>query len=171
MNAREGQDGLALPVTLFALAVLALLTAALAGTTTSELESGRLVDWDRRALYLAEAGLEHQIFVLKQDKNAPSVGTVSLGGSPLEGRYQVTVTCLEFTSAGGTCTANRESRTWRITSTGQLWQGTTLVHSRTVEALVEIRYCGGAPNVRGCPTTGPVYGSPEAVLVHRWEQR
>lgn len=167
----RGQDGLALPVTLFALAVLALLTAALAGTTTAELESERLVDWDRRALYLAEAGLEHQIFALKQNKDAGDVGTVSMGGSALEGRYNVIRQCVTLASAGGTCTDNRESRTWRITSRGELWQGATLVHTRTVEALVEIRYCGGADNVKGCPTAGALYGSPEAVLVHRWEVR
>ena len=167
----RGQDGLAMPVTLFALAVLALLTAALAGTTTAELESERLVDWDRRALYLAEAGLEHQIFALKQDKDSGDVGTVSMGGSPLEGRYHVIRQCVDLASAGSTCRDNRESRTWRITSRGELWQGATLVHTRTVEALVEIRYCGGADNVKGCPTGGAAYGSPEAVLIHRWEPR
>lgn len=165
------ERGLALPLTLFALVVLAVLTAALAGTTTAELESARLVDWDRKALYLAEAGLEHQIFLLKQDKDAPAVGTVSVGGSPLEGRYTVEVECLPLASAGGTCTENRESRTWRITSRGELWQAGAMVYSRTVEAVVEIRYCGGMDNTKGCPTTGPMYGSPEAVVVRRWVQR
>lgn len=168
---RLPQDGLALPLTLFVLVILALLTAALAGTTTAELESGRLVHWDRRALYLAEAGLEHQIYVLKQDKDGGAVGTIPLGGSPLEERYTVNLQCLPEASAGVRCTENRESRTWRITSAGELWQGTSLLHSRTVEAVVEIRYCGGAQNLRGCPSTGPLYGSPQQVLVRRWQQR
>lgn len=170
------QDGLALPLTLFVLVVLALLTAAVAGTTTAELESSQLVDRDRRALYLAEAGLEHQIYALKVNKDTGPVGTVSLGGSPTEERYVVDLRCLQELSAGRTCTGNRESRTWLITSTGELRQGTSLVHSRTVEAVVEIRYCGGAQNVRGVgcpssPSTGSLYGSPQRVLVRRWQQR
>jgi len=170
LHAYRREEGVALPVTLFVLVILALLVAALAGTTLGELESERLVDWDRRALYLAEAGVEHQIFSLKVDKDAPAVGTVSMGGSPLEGRYVVSLTCLPFLSAGGSC-SRPESRTWLITSRGELWQDGTRVHVRTVEAVVEIRYCGGAANFKDCPTSGPLYGSPEVVLVHRWEQR
>ncbi len=170
--ASRREDGVAFPVTLFALTVLALLTAAVAGMTTAEVNSERLVDWDRRALYAAEAGLEHQLFVLQQDQEAGAVGTVSLGGSPLEQRYTVTVQCTPLLSARATCSGEAESRTWEVTSRGQLVQGSTVVHERVVRALVEVRYCGGAPSADPrCPGGGPLYGTPRAVLIRRWEFR
>ncbi len=167
------ERGLALPLTLFALTVLALLAAALAGATTSELESERWVDWDRKALYAAEAGVEHQIYELKRNKSAGPVGTVSLGVfGDLDLRYSVDLQCVALRSAGGSCSENRESRTWEVTSRGQLVRGGTVVHERSVWALVEIRYCGGAASSDpACPSGGSVYGTPRAVLVRRWEVR
>ncbi len=148
--------GLALPLTLFVLVVLALLTAALAGTTVAEIDSDRLVAWDRKALYAAEAGLEHQIYELKRDKSAAPVGTASLSPNL---RYVVTSECKPELSAGATCTENRELRAWEITSTGEVLDRGAVIHSRTVWALVEIRY--GGPN----------YGTPRSVSVLRWEFR
>jgi Tfp pilus assembly protein PilX len=139
-TARPSREaGFAFPVTLFALTVLALLTAALAGVTSAELESGRLGEWDRRALYAAEAGVEHQLFQLKRNRMAGPVGSVSLGGSPVEARY---VAGLAPASPGGLCAADpgADESWWEVTSRGQLWQGANLVHERRVAALVEIRY-------------------------------
>ncbi|MCS7235195.1 MAG: hypothetical protein RMM30_04370 [Armatimonadota bacterium] len=133
------EAGFAFPLTLFALTVMALLTAALAGVTSAELESGRLWEWDRRALYAAEAGVEHQLFQLKRDRLAGPVGLVSLGGTPLDVRY---VVGLAPAGPGGICTADpgADESWWEVTSRGQLWQGASLVHERRVTALVEIRY-------------------------------
>ncbi len=150
----ESERGFALPLTLFVLAVLALLAAALAGVTAAEIQTGRLVDWDRKALYLAEAGLEHQIFEWKRDQNSPAVGVVSLGGSPLEMRYAVAVQDAGTGRCGGTPDPNW--RWWRVTSRGELVQAGSPVHSRTVEALAEIEYQGG---------------SPRSVVLCRWSSR
>ncbi|MDR7394524.1 MAG: hypothetical protein QN196_08235, partial [Armatimonadota bacterium] len=127
-----------------------------AGTTVAELDSDRLVDWDRKALYAAEAGLEHQVYELKKDKNAGPVGTASLSPNL---RYVVSSQCRPELSAGATCTENRELRTWEITSTGEVVDGAGVIHSRTVWALVEIQY--GGQN----------YGTPQSVSVLRWEFR
>lgn len=135
---RSDERGLALPLTLFVLAVLALLTAVLAGTTTAEVGSERLADWDRRALYAAEAGVEHQIFELKANPLAGPVGPVSMGGSPLEVRYQVTGLTPVVPPVGfGPCPGLGPQ--WEITGVGQLWQGAVRVHERQVGARVEIR--------------------------------
>ncbi len=137
-RAAVGQAGFALPVTLFVLVLLALLAAALAGATTAELQGERLADWDRRVLYVAEAGLEHQIYRLKGDRNAGPVGTVSLGGSPWTFRYTVDA---RPAAPGGQCRGVvADAGWWEIRSVGQLVQGATVVHSRTVDALVEIQY-------------------------------
>ncbi|MFN3286583.1 MAG: hypothetical protein ACK45F_09905 [bacterium] len=132
---REG--GFALPLTLFALTLLALLTAALAGMTTASVETSRLADWDRKALYAAEAGLEHQIYELKRGRATP-VGQQSLGGAPLEARYRVTQ--LVSSGPGGVCTDDLpvQEQWWEVTARGELLEGGNVVHSRTVRALVEI---------------------------------
>ena len=156
LSAVGDQQGLALPLTLFVLVVLAVLTAALAGTTVAEIDSDRLVDWDRKALYAAEAGLEHQLYELKKDKNAGPVGTVSLNPNL---RYSVTRECKPELSAGATCDQNRERRTWEITARGEVLDGVGVVHRREVWALVEVRYWGSN------------YGTPRSVSVLRWEFR
>lgn len=156
LPALREQQGLALPLTLFVLVILALLTAAVAGVTTTQADSDRLVDWDRKALYAAEAGLEDQIYALKKNKAAGAVGTVSLNPNL---QYSVTLQCKPELSAGAICSQNRPLRTWEITSTGKVLNGTTVVHSRAVRALVEIRY-GGAD-----------YGTVQSVSVLRWEFR
>lgn len=144
---REG--GFALPLTLFALTLLALLTAALAGTTTARVETGRLADWDRKALYAAEAGLEHQIYELKRGRTTP-VGLQSLGGAPLQARYHVTR--LISSGPGGLCTddALTQEQWWEVTARGELLEGGNVVHSRIVWALVEINRSGPLPRVTVC---------------------
>lgn len=142
--------GFALPLTLFVLTIVGLLTAALAGATTAQLGVGRLADWDRRALYAAEAGVEHQVFALKADRGAGPVGPVSMGGSPLEARYQVV--SLVPSAPGGVCSAEpgADESWWEVTSLGQVWQGSVRVHEREVRALLGIRYDTPSPQVRIC---------------------
>ncbi|MCL6499519.1 MAG: hypothetical protein K6U07_05800 [Firmicutes bacterium] len=131
------EGGFALPLTLFALTLLALLTAALAGMTTARVDTSRLADWDRKALYAAEAGLEHQIYELKRGRTTP-VGQQSLGGAPLEARYRVTQ--LDPSGPGGMCTDDptAQEQWWEVTARGELLEGGNVVHSRIVWALVEI---------------------------------
>lgn len=132
---REG--GFALPLTLFTVTLLVLLTAALAGMATARVEISRLADWDRKALYAAEAGLEHQIYELKRGRTTP-VGQQSLGGAPLEARYRVTQ--LVSSGPGGMCTDDllAEEQWWEVTARGELVAGGNVLHSRIVWALVEI---------------------------------
>lgn len=134
-----GPEGLALPLTLFALTLLALLAAALAGVTASELQAGRFAEWDRHAAYVAEAGIEHQLFAFKVNRNASSVGTVNLGGHPLRRQYVVNA---RTGSPGGVCTDDllEDESWWEITSFGQLWRGAELVHQRSISALVQVVY-------------------------------
>ncbi|MDR7607496.1 MAG: hypothetical protein QN161_03250 [Armatimonadota bacterium] len=133
---REG--GFALPLALFTLTLLAVLTAALAGMTTAQVETSRLADWDRKALHAAEAGLEHQIYELKRGRTTPVDGQ-SLGGAPLEARYRVTR--LVSSGPGGMCTEDlpAQKQWWEVTARGELLEGGNVVHSRIVWALVEIR--------------------------------
>lgn len=158
MRGRPGQpdraeEGLALPLTLFALAVLALLAAALAGVTAAGVEGTRLADWDREALYAAEAGIEHQLFLLKGDPGAPPVsGPQWL----LPGRTRYRVVALSQLAAAGTCPPGELSRTWEITTQGELLQGSTVLHARGVRALVEV--CYDALLV------------PRRVLIHGWQE-
>jgi hypothetical protein len=138
------ERGLAFPMTLFVLVVLALLAAALGSSTASGLEGARLADWNRKALYAAEAGVEHQIHLLKEGSEegsaAPTSG--SLGGSPGV-RYQVTqVTGLEPT---GRCSLPLREERWQITARGELVQGAAVVAARQVQAVVEICFLGSSP--------------------------
>jgi hypothetical protein len=133
------ERGLAFPMTLFVLVVLALLAAALGSSTASGLEGARLADWNRKALYAAEAGVEHQIHLLKE--GSPAYASGSVGGSPGV-RYRVTqVTGLEPT---GRCSPLREER-WQITARGELVQGAAVVAARQVQAVVEICFLGSSP--------------------------
>jgi hypothetical protein len=138
------ERGLAFPMTLFVLVVLALLAAALGSSTASGLEGARLADWNRKALYAAEAGVEHQIHLLKEgspEEGSPAPASGSLGGSPGV-RYRVTqVTGLEPT---GRCSPLREER-WQITARGELVQGAAVVAARQVQAVVEICFLGSSP--------------------------
>ncbi len=67
--------------------------------------------------------------------------------------------CIPELPTGATYDENRALRAWEITSTGEVLDGGAVIHSRTVWALVEIRY--GGPN----------YGTPRSVSVLRWEFR
>ena len=126
------ERGLAFPMTLFVLVVLALLAAALGSSTASGLEGARLADWNRKALYAAEAGVEHQIHLLKEGICEYASGSV--GGSP-PARYRVTrVTVL---GPSGGCSLPQQAGRWEITARGELVQGAAVV-TRSVQAVVEL---------------------------------
>jgi hypothetical protein len=134
------ERGLAFPMTLFVLVVLALLAAALGSSTASGLEGARLADWNRKALYAAEAGVEHQIHLLKE--GSPAYASGSVGGSP-PARYQVTrVTVL---GPSGRCSLPLVPVRREITARGELVQGAAVVAARQVQAVVEICFLGSSP--------------------------
>ncbi len=145
------ERGLAFPMTLFVLVVLALLAAALGSSTASGLESARLAEWNRKALYAAEAGVEHQIHRLKEGSAAPAGG--SLGGSPAA-RYQVT----QVTGLGptGRCSLPLREERWQIIARGEVVQGAPVVAARQVQAVVVICFSGS---------------SPQRVFVEDWAER
>lgn len=164
------ERGVALPMALIVMLILALLIVTLAEITTAELEIERRTFWDTRAQYLAQAGVEHQIYALKGNKDAGSVWAVNFPATPgQEYWYTVTRTCLSQLSAGDpavSCTANRETRRWEINSTGEVRRRNpdltfTVLQTRSLRVWVEIRYSGTAPDL---------YRFPVRVTVHRWEE-
>ncbi len=93
-DSRE-ERGVALILALVIVLILAALMLALADTTTSEIGITQATDRDTRALYLAEAGIEHQIYALKADKNAGALGPVNYPATPgQEYWYSTTLACL-----------------------------------------------------------------------------
>jgi len=73
----EEERGVALPLALVVLLILAALAVALADLTAAELDTGRWTRWDVQAQYLAQAGMEHQIYTLKANKNAGALAAVN----------------------------------------------------------------------------------------------
>ncbi len=149
---------MALILALVIVLILAALMLALADTTTSEIGITQATDRDLRALYLAEAGIEHQIYALKADKTAGALGPVNYPVTPgQEYWYSTALTCLLH------CGGNWETRRWQIVATGQvrLSGSSTVLQTRSVRAIVEIRYGGGGAT----PFQGPT-----AVTVLRWEE-
>ncbi len=138
--------------------ILAVLMLGLAQTTTSELGITQATDWDIRALYLAEAGVEHQIYALKGSKDAGPLGPVNYPVTPgQEYWYRTTLTCLLG------CGVNRETRRWQIVGTGEvhLPNSATILQTRALRALVEIDYGGSGANLFQFPTR---------VIIVRWEE-
>lgn len=155
------EQGIALPLAIVAIVVLAGLVILLAQMTANELDIDRYTRGDVRAQYLAQAGIEHQIYELKGNKDAGALGFVNLPASSNgELRYRTALTCLL------TCTANRESRRWRIVGTGQVRRRNadgsfTLLQSRQIRAFVEVAYIGDGVDL---------YRFPSEVTVVRWEE-
>ncbi|HEV8339764.1 MAG TPA: hypothetical protein VGR25_08925 [bacterium] len=158
----RNERGLALPLAILAVLLLAGLILMLAQLTANELDIDRYTRGDVRAQYLAQAGIEHQIYVLKGDKNGAALATPI--NFPASGsgqyRYSTSLTCLL------NCTANRESRRWRIVSTGQIRRpnpggGFTVIQTRAIRAVVEIAYSG---------TGADLYRFPTEVTILRWEE-
>ncbi len=129
--------------------ILAALMLGLASTTLSEIGITQATDWDIRALYLAEAGIEHQIYALKANKNAGPVGPVNYPVTPgQEYWYSTALTCLLH------CGVNWETQRWQIVSTGQvrLSGSATVLQTRSLRAIVEIRYGGTGATLFQDPT-------------------
>lgn len=150
--------GVALPLALVVVLFLAVLTAALSQMTTAETQIHERTQRDTSAQYLALAGLEHQIYVLKDNKNGaalPPVNYPTTAGQ--EYWYSTTLACLLQ------CTSTRESRRWEVTATGEVRRAGTgeVLQTRTIRAIVEIAYSGGGANL---------YRYPSAVSILRWEE-
>ncbi|MDQ7840640.1 MAG: hypothetical protein RDU83_06385 [bacterium] len=147
--------------------ILALIVAGIAQLMIAEMEMGRLTRWDAEAQYLAQAGLEHQIYLLKADKTAAAVPYTNYPVT-LDQRtwYITTRRCLLSTPADCTSivAADIAARRWCILSTGEIrrYTGATFVvlQTRTIRAEVDITY-GGA---------SPLYGTPLRVTTLRWEE-
>jgi hypothetical protein len=152
------ERGLALPMALFVVLVLSALMLELAASTTSEFGAALPAHRDVEANYLAQAGLEHQIYALKADKNAGSIPWTNYPPTPgQENWYSTTVQCLL------SCGANFETRRWQIVSTGEIRQAGsgTVLQTRSVRAVVEIHYGGSGASL---------FLVPIQVRVLRWEE-
>jgi len=152
------ERGVALPLALLVLLILAALAVALSEMTAAELDTQRLTRWDVQAQYLAQAGMEHQIYTLKANKNAGALAPVNYPVTPgQEYWYSTALTCVLQ------CSSNRESRRWEIVATGEIRQpgGGAVLQARAIRALVEIAYAGSGVNL---------YAFPTEVTILRWEE-
>jgi len=150
--------GLALPMAMLVVTILSAIALEMALTSTAEFGAALPAYRDVRANYLAQAGIEHQIYLLKASKDAGPIGLTNYPGTPgQEYWYSTTLQCLL------NCGINFESRRWQIVSTGEIHQtgSSTVVQSRSVRAVVEIHYGGGG---------GSLFQFPTKVLVLRWEE-
>ncbi|MGH2372410.1 MAG: hypothetical protein ACRDIC_02875, partial [bacterium] len=67
------EGGVAMIMALVVVLILAAIVLAMTFMTTAEVDTHRLSRWDTFAQYVAQAGIEHQIYLLKGDKNACAV--------------------------------------------------------------------------------------------------
>lgn len=158
MSLLRSERGVALPLALMVILILSVLVVGIAQMTISELEIQRRTDLDVRAQYLAQAGIEHQIFVLKGDKNAGALAPVNYPSAVgQEFWYSTTLICQLQ------CANNRESRRWEITATGEVRRsgGGPVEQTRAIRAVVEIAYTGTGVNL---------YQFPRTVTILRWEE-
>ncbi|MDI6773317.1 MAG: hypothetical protein QME77_12130 [bacterium] len=144
--------------------ILALIVAGIAQLMVAEVEMGRLTRWDAEAQYLAQAGLEHQIYVLKADKTAAAIPYTNYPAAPDQRSWYVTTRrCL--LPALDDCAINTAARRWCILATGEIRRYNpdatfVVLQTRTIRSEVDITY-GGA---------SPLYGTPLKVTVLRWEE-
>lgn len=142
--------------------VLALIVGGIAQVLVADFEMARLTRWDAEALYLAQAGLEHQIYLLKGNKDAAAVPHTQYPvTADQRGWYATSLTCVLNCSESPPPAARR----WCILATGEIRRYTpdatfTVLHSRAIRAEVDITYGG----------TSPLYGTPLRVTVLRWEE-
>lgn len=155
-----GEQGAALVIALVVVLILGIIVAAIAQRMIAEAEMGRFARWDAEAQYLAQAGVEHQIYLLKANKDA---GAIPYTNYPVTGEqrtwFETSLTCLL------NCSGNAAARRWCILSTGEIRRynpdGTfAVLQTRTIRAEVDITYGG----------TSPLYGTPLRVTVLRWEE-
>ncbi len=171
------EGGVAMIMALVVVLILAAIVLAMTFMTTAEVDTHRLSRWDTFAQYVAQAGIEHQIYLLKGDKNACAVPyqqyPVLSGETPGLGVwwYVTALTCIA--TPGDTCTldvttgcptGNPTSRRWTIDSFGENWDCptpcSTLRHQRTIRAQVDITYV----------TCAATNGCPSSVTLLRWER-
>jgi len=179
MRIRRNEQGVAFIMALVVVLVLAAITLAMGFMTTSEVDIHRLSRWDTLAQYLGQAGIEHQIYLLKSNKNDcgvpyqefPQLAQYSPGLGPFW--YFATPIC--SATPGDPCTpdvngcptGNPDIRRWDINSYGEVWRydagtGTwALLQRRTIRARVEITYA---------TCTAGTYACPSAVTLLRWER-
>lgn len=142
--------------------ILALIAGGIAQVVVADLEMGHLTRWDAVALYLAQAALEHQVYLLKEDKDAAAVPYTQYPvTADQRGWYATSLTCLLNCSG----TPAPSARRWCVLATGEIRRYNpdatfSVLHSRTIRAEVDITY-GGA---------SPLYGTPLKVTVLRWEE-
>lgn len=152
------EHGLALPMAMLVVMILSALMLELALTTTSEVDTALPASRDARANYLAQAGIEHQVYLLKANKDAGAIGLTNYPVTP-GGEYwfSTTLQCLL------NCGVNFESRRWQIVSTGEIHQtgSPTVLQNRSIRAVVEIHYGGDGVSLFQFPTK---------VLTLRWEE-
>ncbi len=166
MRALRDERGVALILALVVVLILAAITLAMGFMTSAEVDIHRMSRWDSFAQYLGQAGIEHQIYLLKGNKDAAAVPyqnyPVLPGETPGSGVwwYITTLTCTLNCPPG-----NPTSRRWTILSFGENWDCptpcTTRRHQRTIRAQVEIRYGTCAAGTNACPT---------GVTLLRWER-
>lgn len=152
------EGGLALPMAMLVVMILSALMLELALTTTSEFGAALPASRDARASYLAQAGLEHQIYLLKANKDAGAIALTNYPSTPgREYWFSTTLQCLL------NCGVNFETRRWQIVSTGEIHQtgAPTVLQTRSIRAAVEIHYGG---------TGASLFQFPTKVLVLRWEE-
>ncbi len=140
------ERGVALIVALVLVLLLAGIALAVAQTTTAELEIHRMSRWDDTARYLAHAGVEHQIYLLKGNQSAVAVSyqnyPVLAGETPGCGTLWY-ITTLQCTL---NCTGSTQTiRDWTITSSGVVRSSPncatwTVLLQRQIQAQVEITY-------------------------------
>ncbi len=158
MKALREERGLALPMAMLVVMILSALMLELALTSTSEFGTALPADRDVRANYLAQAGIEHQVYLLKANKSAGAIGLTNYPVTPgREYWYSTTLQCLL------NCGINFESRRWQIVATGEIRQtgSPTMLQNRSIRAVVEIHYGGNGGSLFQFPTT---------VLMLRWEE-
>jgi hypothetical protein len=138
--------------------ILSAITLELALTSTAEYGAALPAARDIRTGYLAQAGAEHQIYLLKANKDAGAVGLTNYPVTPgREYWYSTTLQCLL------SCGATFETRRWQIVSTGEIHQAgsATVLQNRSIRAIVEIHYGGSGASLFQLPTQ---------VLILRWEE-
>jgi type II secretory pathway component PulK len=157
-RALRDERGLALPMAMLVVMILSAIMLELALTSTAEFGAALPAARDVRAGYLAQAGVEHQVYLLKANKNAGAIGLTNYPVTPGgEYWYSTTLQCLL------SCGANFETRRWQIVSTGEIHRAgsAAVLQTRSVRAVVEIHYGGSGVSLFQLPTQ---------VLILRWEE-
>jgi hypothetical protein len=152
------ERGLALPMAMLVVMMLSAIMLELALTSTAEFGAALPAARDVRAGYLAQAGVEHQIYLIKSNKNAGGIGLTNYPVTPgREYWYSTTLQCLL------SCGANFETRRWQVVSTGEIHSAgsATVLQTRSIRAVVEIHYGG---------TGASLFQLPTQVLNLRWEE-